>query len=121
MMELNIPFTAATDLTSLKNRVITRGGVLATTPFTAHGLYGMETTVDSGQDGSMLVFGRGMGTAGGTLSVGDRVQVASGGFFTVAASGDHSYGIVEVAANSGSQFRGVFNFLNMFMSSSAGV
>ena len=113
MMELNIPFTAATDLTALKNRIITRGGVLATTPVTAHGLYGMDTTVDSGEQGTMRVQGRGIATAGGALSAGDRVQVTSGGFVTLAASGDHAVGLVEVAANSGSQVRGVFNFINI--------
>ena len=120
MQPLRVPFVAAADLTALTNRVVTFGGVLASTPFTAHGLY-MDTRVDSGQEGSMIVFGRGIGTSGAAIVAGARVQVTSGGFFTTAASGDHSFGICEVGVASGSQFRGVFNFVNMFMSSSAGV
>lgn len=119
-MTTKIPFTAATDLRALQRRVVSLGGTLASTPDTAHGLY-MDTRVNSGQEGTMLVMGRGVAHAGGAITKGARLQVTSGGFVTVAASGDHTVGLAETAASSGGSVRGVFNFLNIFLSSSAGV
>ncbi len=123
MENLKIPVAsdAAQDLRALQGRVVTFGGVLATTPYTAHGIVSPETRANSGEPATITVFGRERAIAGAALAAGARLQVTSGGFCVTAASGDHSFGIAERAANSGAVFYGVFNFMNMFMSSSAGV
>lgn len=111
-MQIDIPFTAATDLRAFQHRVLNIGGTLAIgTPY-SHGL--LLTRTDSGEDGTIRVLGRGRFIAGGTVLKGERATVTSGGWMVNAASGDNSIGFSETGITSGSVGRGVFNFLTPY-------
>lgn len=120
-MENNkIPVTAATDLRAFQHRALAIGGTLALRSYVAMGL--LETRTDSGEDATITQQGRARYIAGGANTRGDRLQVASGGFLTLAASGDYSVGICEITITSGSVGRGNFDFLTpMYHVNSSGV
>jgi len=119
-MSIKIPVTAGTDLRAFQHRVVTIAGVLPARTYESRGL--LETRTDSGEDGTIAVHGRSRFVAGGAVSRGDRLQVTSGGFMTLAASGDLSVGFAEAAITSGSVGRGVFDFLTpMYHVNSSGV
>lgn len=109
---IDIPFTATTDLRAFQHRILTIGGTLAIGTAYSHGL--LVTRTDSGEDGSIRVFGRGKYIAGGTVAQGERTTVTSGGWLVNAASGDESVGFNEIAITSGSVGRGVFNFITPY-------
>lgn len=110
-MNIDIPITVDTDLRGLQYRAVDISGTLAVRTYNAVGI--MQTITDSGEDGSIRTFGRGFFVAGGALTRGDRMQVTSGGFMTLAASGDLSCGMCEIDVTSGSVGRGVMNLLTL--------
>lgn len=119
-MNIDIPITPATDLQGLQHRAVNISGTLALRSYVAAGL--VQTRTDSGEEGTIRQFGRAKFVAGGAVTRGDRVQVTSGGFCTLAASGDLSVGMCEVSVTSGSIGRGIFNFLTpMYHVNSSGV
>ena len=116
----NIPVTAATDLRAFQHRAIAIGGTLALRTYDSMGL--LQTRTGSGEDGTARQQGRGRFVAGGAVSRGDRLQVTSGGWMTLADSGAYSCGISETAITSGSIGRGNFDFLTpMYHVNSSGV
>lgn len=118
-MEIDIPITPDTDLRALQYRAVDISGTLAINTYNAVGL--IQTRTDSGEDGSIRQFGRGFFVAGGAITRGARMQVTSGGFMTLAASGDLSCGICEITVTSGSVGRGVLNLLTpMYHANSSG-
>lgn len=119
-MNIKIPLTAGTDLRGFQYRVMNIAGTLALRSNPAIGI--QETRVDSGEEGTINMLGRGNFRAGGAVTRGGRLQVTSGGFCTLAASGDLSVGICEITVTSGSVGRGVFNFITpMYHVNSSGV
>ncbi len=111
-MEIKIPVTLAADLRAHQHKALAIGGTLTIgTPYAA-GL--LETRTDSGEDGTITVLGRARFIAGGTIARGNRLNVTSGGFMVLAASGDNSIGFAEAAISSGSVGRGVFNFVTPY-------
>lgn len=120
-LRIPIPSKAAADLRAMQGRVVTFGGVLASTPYTVGGILSPDTRPNSGDPATITVFGRERAIAGAAVAAGAALQVTSGGFVTTAASGDHVFGRAETAASSGGVVHGVFNFLNLFMSTSAAV
>lgn len=109
-VKIDIPVTLAADLRGHQHKAVTIGGTLIAGVLEAKGL--LQTRSDSGDDATMRIFGRARFIAGGTVTRGDRLQVASGGFCTTAASGDTSFGYAETTITSGSVGRGVFNFIS---------
>jgi len=108
-MNIDIPITPDTDLRSLQHRAVDISGTLATGPLNAAGL--IQTRTDSGEEGTIRLTGRAKFVAGGAISRGGRMQVASGGFMTAAASGDTSCGFAEITVTSGSVGRGVIDLV----------
>lgn len=110
-MNIDIPLTPDIDLRGEQYKAVDISGTLALRTYNAAGL--VQTRTDSGEEGTIRQFGRGFFQAGGAIARGGRVQVASGGFMTLAASGDLSCGMCEIAVTSGSVGRGIFNFINL--------
>jgi len=110
IVELPLSDVAA-DLRPFQHRAVTIGGTLATNTKTANGL--LNTRTDSGEDGSMTVWGRDKFVAGGTIAAGNRLRVTSGGFMVAASSGYYSCGYAETAISSGSVGRGFFDFATL--------
>lgn len=103
-----ITVDAGADLQAFQYRAIAIGGTLAT-GLNARGI--LQNKPDSGEDATLVYQGRSKFQAGGAITVGARLTVTSGGFMTVAASGDQAVGFCEDAAvSSGSYGHGVFNF-----------
>ena len=109
-MDLIIPITPQTDLRAFQHRAVDINGTLATHTLDSVGI--VTTRTDSGEEGSINVFGRNKFVAGAAVVRGARLKVTSGGFMVTAGSGDYSVGHCEVAVASGYVGRGVFNFVN---------
>lgn len=108
--DLVIPITPATTLIAFQHRAVQIDGTLATHSLDAVGL--VTTKVDSGEEGSVNMFGRNKFVAGAAVARGARLKVTSGGFMTTAGSGDYSVGKCEIGVASGSVGRGVFDFMH---------
>lgn len=104
----SITIQAGADLQTFRYRALAIGGTLAT-GLNARGI--LQTKPDNGENCSIAYQGRSKFIAGGAITAGDKLQVTSGGFMTVASSGDQVVGFAENAAvSSGAVGRGVFNF-----------
>ena len=73
----------------------------------------------SGQEGTIGISGVMKYRAGGAVTAGQTLTVATSGYFTVSASGDYLVGHGgSTAATSGSLSTGIFHFTNNYQSSS---
>lgn len=118
--DLKIPVTPTTTLVAFQHRAVKINGTLATETRDAAGL--IETRTDSGEEGSINLFGRNRFVAGAAVVRGARLKVTSGGFMTTANSGDYAIGICEIGVASGSVGRGIFDFINKgYLATSYGI
>lgn len=70
----------------------------------------MQNKPKSGEEASIAYLGLSKFRAGGAVSKGEELTVASSGFLVAASSGDRTVGRARFAASSGAVGRGVMNF-----------
>jgi hypothetical protein len=101
---------AANDYTadSDQYKVMGMDGDVAGTVAAAAGI--LQNKPKSGEEASVAYLGMSKYRAGGAVSQGDELTVASSGWITSASSGDRTVGRARFAASSGAVGRGVFNF-----------
>jgi hypothetical protein len=104
-----IAIRASADLSTLQYMAIEiDGSGVAGSSVAAAGILANKPA--SGEDATLIYQGRSKFKAGGTVAVGNLLNVNSTGFFVAATSGDPTVGRCEVAASSGSMAHGIFNF-----------
>lgn len=111
--QMIIHVAAGADLSGANGqyRALAIGGTLVTTTLLSRGI--LQNKPKSGEDASLVVAGLSKFQAGGTITAGARLKCTSGGWFTVAASGDQTVGFSRFAVASGAFSPGdggVFDF-----------
>lgn len=105
-----IPITAGADLRAQQWKAIIVAGTIATNAQTSAGI--LADKPDNGQNGSLNYLGVSKFAAGGAVAAGDEITVSSGGWLTVATSGDrvvgHNFGPAVSSGMVGE--RAMFNF-----------
>lgn len=119
----NIIYIAAgADLRTRQYRALNIAGTLALATNTARGI--QQNKPNNGEDTSLLIAGPSRFLAGGTIAAGDRLKVASGGWFVAAASGDSTVGFSQFAVASGAISPGDGGYFDFrvvgYMTTSAG-
>ena len=102
------PVTAGADLRSHQWKVINVAGTLCSVAATGLGV--LQNKPASGDDASAAYSGRSKFAAGGTITAGKALTVASGGWCVAANSGQVTVGRSLEAVASGFIGRGIFNF-----------
>ena len=106
----SIPINAGADLRSYQYQAVAIGGTLAVSGVACIGI--LQNKPKSGEDATAAYSGRSRYRCGGTITAGARLQVTSGGFLTVIASGGAQpmVGTALGAVSSGGIGEGIFNF-----------
>lgn len=102
---------AGADLRAHQWKVVELDGTLGVSNGTSLGI--LQNKVESGADASVLVAGRSKFAAGGAITAGKALKVASGGWCVAAVSGDTVIGrsLVVVASGMVGAY-GVFDFIS---------
>ena len=108
MEQLTMPIASGADHRSNQYRIVQIAGTLATTALNGRGI--LQNKPNTNEDATIAIIGRSKAVAGGTITAGAALAVASGGYVTAAASGGAVCGFAEVAASSGTAVWGQFNF-----------
>lgn len=110
--------TAGEDLRTLRYHAIALDdGKLANNGREALGI--LVGTPRSGEAAAVAITGEEKFKAGEGLSAGNKLTVATSGWFTKAASGDWLVGVVKAAVTSGSLGTGIFRFPGHYCETSA--
>ncbi len=111
----SIPVAAGGDLSAVQWRAINISGTLAATPALALGIL-LNKPDASGEDASLVYLGRSKYAAGGAVTAGGPLTVATSGWFVAAtvASGNSTrvVGRAMHTVVSGEIGEGLFNFVN---------
>jgi len=98
---ITVTFQAAEDMSTLQYQAVAIADKkVANDGKEATGI--LNSKPASGEHGTLIIFGKCKGRAGGTLAVGGRFTVSTSGYLTAAASGDHHAGLALEAITSGS-------------------
>lgn len=102
------PVSAGADLRTHQWKVINVSGTLCAVAATGLGV--LQNKPASGDDASLAFFGRSKFAAGGAVTAGKCLTVASGGWLVAASSGNVTVGRSLEAVASGFIGRGIFDF-----------
>lgn len=92
-------------------KAVVVGGTIAANNAEALGL--LQNKPKNGEDATVGYFGHMKGTAGASLSAGNRVKVTTSGYLIAVTSNDFGCGNVITAAASGATVEGLFNFIGL--------